>query len=166
MAVNPTVAQIAAVLRRGDRKLWLDPEDAREMAEDLHKFLGIPAPAPAHEFVGTVKRADGIIVTATLTVPGTHPMAQPGPHRPWHGAQQSNQNFLELGELVMMIAQQGYGIIERNERSRENWGKQDYWADLLNVEPPTAAICGPGTAQQAAPSTPTENITEKEAHRG
>jgi hypothetical protein len=95
---------------------------------------------PIHQFTGTVKRADGITVTATLTVPNTHPMAQPGPHRPWHGPERSNQNFLELGELAMMIAQQGYGIIERNERSRAHWGKQDYWADLLDITPPTPAI--------------------------
>lgn len=98
-------------------------------------------PRPPHEFTGTVKRADGVIITATLAVPETHPMAKPGPLRPWHGtAPRSNQNFLELGELAMMIAQRGYGIIESNERSREHWGRQDYWADLLNVTPPTPEL--------------------------
>jgi hypothetical protein len=28
-------AKIAAVLRSGDRQMWLDPEDALEMADDL-----------------------------------------------------------------------------------------------------------------------------------
>lgn len=100
-------------------------------------------PVPAHEFTGTVKRADGVTITATLSVPDTHPMAQPGPHRPWHGPDRPNQNFLELGELAMMIAQRGYGIIESNERSREHWGRQDYWADLLNITPPTPELEGP-----------------------
>lgn len=136
------------------------------MSSDFPCCDPTPTPAPAHEFTGTVKRADGIIVTATLTVPAGHPMAQPGPHRPWHGKDRTNHNFIELGELAMMIAQRGYSLIEQNERSRERWGRQDYWADLLDITPPTAAICGPGTAQQAAPGTPTENITEQEAHRG
>lgn len=99
-----------------------------------------PEPGPAHEFTGTVKRADGVIVTASLTVPETHKMAARGPSRAWQGPESPNQNFLELGELAMMIAQQGYGIIERNERSRERWGQQDYWADLLDIHPPTPAI--------------------------
>jgi hypothetical protein len=102
-----------------------------------------PEPGAAHEFTGTVKRADGVTITATLSVPDTHPMAQPGPHRPWHGPDRPNQNFLELGELAMMIAQRGYGIIESNERSREHWGRQDYWADLLNITPPTPELEGP-----------------------
>jgi hypothetical protein len=43
----------------------------------------------------------------------------------------------------MMIAQRGYGIIESNERSREHWGRQDYWADLLDITPPTPELEGP-----------------------
>jgi hypothetical protein len=132
-----------AVMRRDDP--FYDPEDGEASAWDKtvtpDVVLGLVYEierlrGDGHQFTGTVKRADGVIITATVTIPDTHPMAKPGPHRPWHGAQQSNQNFIELGELAMMIAQQGYGIIERNERSRERWGKDDYWADLLNVEPP------------------------------
>lgn len=125
----------------GEASSWdkvVTPDVVLGLVYELERLR--PAAGDGHEFTGTVKRADGVIVTATLTVPNTHAMAQPGPHRPWHGAHMSNQNFLELGELAMMIAQHGYGVIERNERSRERWGKDDYWAALLNVEPPTPEL--------------------------
>ncbi|QGJ93515.1 hypothetical protein SEA_MUFASA8_67 [Arthrobacter phage Mufasa8] len=109
-------------------------QDAVECAESLLE------PTRTHSFTGTVKRADGITVTATITVPEGHKAVSPEPTRPWHGKDRTNQNFLELGELAMMVAQQGYGIVERNERHREEWGKQDYWADLLNIPAPTPQI--------------------------
>ena len=111
--------------------LW----EAVTAAEDLINDL-----TPVHEFTGTVKRADGITVTATLTVPHGHPAVSPEPLRPWHGTDRTNHNFLELGELAMMMAQQGYGIMERNERARESWGKRDYWTDLLNIDAPTPEL--------------------------
>lgn len=125
----------------GEASQWdktVTPDVVLALCYEIERLRGT-----GHQFTGTVKRADGVTITATLTMPDTHVMAQPGPHRPWHGAQQSNQNFLELGELAMMMAQRGYALIESNERSRERWGQQDYWADLLNVEPPVAAIEAP-----------------------
>lgn len=104
-----------------------------------------------HEFTGKVQRADGITIVATLTVPAGHPMTSPEPTRPWHGKDRTNANFLELGELAMMIAQQGYATIERNERHREEWGRRDYWADLLNVTPPTPELEAPAPAPFTGP---------------
>jgi len=153
IAVLKTRAITESVLRRDDPYYDLDsgeasawdktvtPDVVLSLVYELERLT--TATAPAHEFTGTVKRADGITVTATLTVPDTHPMATPGPPRPWDRGEASNQNFIELGELAMMVAQRGYSIVESNERSRERWGKQDYWADLLDIAPPTPAIEAP-----------------------
>lgn len=154
LATIKTRAHTEAVLRledpyydldKGAASAWdktVTPDSVLRLVHEIEN-LQSAADDKTHEFTGTVHRADGITVTATITVPEAHHMIEPDPARPWDGPDRGNRNFVEIGELAMMVAQQGYNIVERNERSRERWNRRDYWADLLDIDPPTPAIEAP-----------------------
>lgn len=155
LATLRTRAHTEAILRDGDPYYDLDkgeasawdktvtPDTVLTLVHELERLQ--PAPG-SHEFTGTVKRADGVTVTVTLAVPEGHGAVKPEPTRPWHGPDRTNQNFLELGEIVMMMAQRSYSTFEGNERSRQHWAQREYWADITTQDwpnIPTQAIEAP-----------------------
>lgn len=136
-------------LDKGEASAWdktVTPETVLTLISELERLQPRPG---SHEFTGTVKRADGVSITVTLAVPEGHGAVDPEPTRPWHGPNRTNENFLELGELAMMMAQQGYSVFERNERSRAHWNARDYWSDITGDYPrniPVQAIEAPKEA--------------------
>ncbi|QAY16179.1 hypothetical protein SEA_SONALI_67 [Arthrobacter phage Sonali] len=142
-------AHTEAILREGDPHYDLDkgeasawdktvtPETVLRLVQEIE---ALQAANDAYQWTSTIKRPDGLVVTATIELPEGHPGIAPDP-RPWNP--DGDWTLKEMSEIAYMSVNAVHGVVERNFQSRHAHKRQDhYWAQNLDM-PAAEAIEAP-----------------------